>query len=170
MHISNPNPQFGSKKFTGIRDQGYNSAHASPANATGKAGLSLIHTPSLGHKFGKRVFMGSYQMSDKEVFDMHMQQIKMKGSLQNIERDIKLREEQEFTRFVQDQLRKDREKHAHIQRMINQDFVDVNAVKRHDNEEKKKHDHDVKMKETYQYFPYTGSDEVENKRKELKLA
>lgn len=100
VHVSNPNPQHGSKQFNGIRDQGYNSAHASPANATGKAGLSLIHTPSLSHKFGKRVFMGNYQMSDKDVFDLHMQQIKSKGSLQNFEREVKIKEEQEFTRFV----------------------------------------------------------------------
>jgi hypothetical protein len=33
-------------------------------------------------------------MSDKEVFDLHMQQIKVKGSLQNFDRHIRLLEEQ----------------------------------------------------------------------------
>ena len=67
----------------------------------------MIHTPYFDQKFGKRVFMGNYQMSDKEVFDLHMQQIKMKGSLQNFDRHIKLLEEQQFSKFVSDQLKKD---------------------------------------------------------------
>ena len=60
-----------------MRDQGY----LTPSASTKAAGLSVIHTPYFDQKFGKRVFMGNYQMSDKEVFDLHMQQIKMKGSL-----------------------------------------------------------------------------------------
>jgi hypothetical protein len=54
--------------------------------------------------------------------------------------------------------------------MIQDDFVEANAIKKVDNAVKKKIEHDQKLKETYQYFPYTGSDEVERKRKELKLS
>jgi hypothetical protein len=70
VHVSNPNPQPGKKKFASVRDQGY-SAHVGKAAA--KAGLSLIHTHPLAQKFGKRVFMGNSKMSDREVFDLHMQ-------------------------------------------------------------------------------------------------
>lgn len=78
VHISNPNPQHGQKKFNGVREHGYQSPASGSAAA--KAGLSLIHSPAMVSKFGKRVFMGGYKMSDREVFDLHMQQIKMKGS------------------------------------------------------------------------------------------
>ena len=43
-------------------------------------------------------------------------------------------------------------------------------MKKIENDSKKKQDHDKKMQETYKYFPYTGSDEVERKRHELKLS
>lgn len=58
--------------------------------------------------------MGNQKISDKEVFEMHMQQIKNKGSQHTFDHDMKIREEQEFTRFVQNQLRKDREKQSQI--------------------------------------------------------
>ena len=54
------------------------------------------------NKFGKRVFMGNYQLTNREVFDLHMQQIQNKGSMQHSERDAKIREEHEFSRFVHD--------------------------------------------------------------------
>jgi hypothetical protein len=71
VHLSNPNPQKGKKKFNGVREAGYHSLHASPS-ASKAAGLTLIHTPHNSSKFGKRVYMGSYQMTDKDVFDLHM--------------------------------------------------------------------------------------------------
>ena len=51
-----------------------------------------------------------------------------------------------------------------IQKLMQEDFIQANLAKKHDNEEKKKRDLDAKMQERYNYFPYTGSDEVENKR------
>ncbi len=53
---------------------------------------------------------------------------------------------------------------------MQQDFIEANAMKKIENDSKKKQDHDKKMQETYKYFPYTGSDEVERKRHELKLS
>ena len=150
-----------------MREAGYHSLHASPS-ASKAAGLTLIHTPNTSGKFGKRVYMGNYQMSDKDVFDLHMQQIKSKGSVQTFDREVKIREEQEFSRFVQDQLRKDREKQDQIQKLMQIDFIEANAAKQIDNEKKKKVETQVKMQETYKYFPYTGSEEVERKRIELK--
>jgi hypothetical protein len=98
VHLSNPNPQPG-KKFKSVRDNGYHS-HASPV-AT-KAGLTLIHTPAPNQKFGKRVYMGDYMIGDRDVFNLHMNQIKQKGSLITFDRDMKIREEQEFSKFVQE--------------------------------------------------------------------
>ena len=72
VHFSNPNPQPGKRKYGGVRELGY-STNAAGGNAAAKAGLSLIHTPALVAKFGKRIYMGNYRMSDKEVFDLHMQ-------------------------------------------------------------------------------------------------
>jgi len=72
VHFSNPNPQPGKKKYSGVREQGY-STNAAGGNAVAKAGLSFIHTPAVATKFGKRIYMGNYRMSDKEVFDLHMQ-------------------------------------------------------------------------------------------------
>jgi hypothetical protein len=80
IHLSNPNPQNGKSKFKSVRDHGYSTGYISPG-ATSKAGLTLIHTPQTVNKFGKRVFMGNYQMSDKDVFGLHMQQINYKGTL-----------------------------------------------------------------------------------------
>lgn len=168
MHISNPNPQNGKSKFRGIRDFGYKSLHSSP-NVASKAGLSLIHSPATQHKFGKRVFMGSYQMSDKDVFDLHMQQIRTKGSLQHFDRESKIKEEQSFSRFVQEQLRNDRQKYELSQKMLQIDFIESNAAKKVDNEERRRQENEKRLRETYQYFPYTGSDEVERKRHELRM-
>jgi hypothetical protein len=88
--------------------------------------------------------------------------------VQTFDREVKIREEQEFSRFVQDQLRKDREKQEQIQKLMQIDFIEANAAKQIDNERKKQEDTQVKMKETYKYFPYTGGEEVERKRQELK--
>jgi hypothetical protein len=88
--------------------------------------------------------------------------------VQTFDREVKIREEQEFSRFVQDQLRKDREKQEQIQKLMQIDFIEANAAKQIDNERKKQEDTQVKMKETYKYFPYTGGEEVERKRLELK--
>jgi hypothetical protein len=44
---------------------------------------------------------------------------------------------------------------------MQQDFIESNAAKKYDNLEKKKRDQDVKYAETYRYFPFNGSDEVE---------
>jgi len=93
----------------------------------------------------------------------------MKNSNNYFDKDIKIREEQEFSRFVQDQLRKDRMKQVEIQRLIQQDFIESNAEKRMYNQISKRKDQEVKMQETYSHFPYTGSDEVDRKRHELKL-
>lgn len=101
VHFSNPNPQPGKRKYAGVREQGY-SLNATGGTAVAKAGLSFIHTPAVATKFGKRIYMGNYRMSDKEVFDLHMQQIQMKQSLNYFDKDQKIREEQEFSRFVQD--------------------------------------------------------------------
>jgi hypothetical protein len=37
--------------------------------------------------------MGNYMMSDKEVFDLHMQQIRIKGDMHAFDRAIKIKEE-----------------------------------------------------------------------------
>jgi hypothetical protein len=110
VHASNPNPQKGKYKFKSIRDTGYATPTHGAGNATSRAGLTLIHSPYVEGKFGKRVYMGNYHMNEKEVFDLHMQQIKMKGDLHTFDRAIKIKEEQEFSKFVHDQLKKDHAK------------------------------------------------------------
>lgn len=112
--------------------------------------------------------MGAYKMSDREVFEQHMEQIRSKGSLMNLDREIKIREEQEFSKFVKEQLRKDREKQETIHKLMQQDYIDTNASIKDDNTDKKRKEQEQKFKETYKYFPFTGSDEVERKRHELK--
>jgi hypothetical protein len=52
---------------------------------------------------------------------------------------------------------------------MQQDFIESNQIKKLNNEEKKREENQQKLKETYKYFPYTGSDEVERRRLELKL-
>ena len=99
VHISNPNPQNGKHKYKNVRDHGYHSVQNSPST-TSRAGLSLITTPLMQHKFGKRVFLADQKLTDREVFELHMKQIRTKGSVQNFDREMKIREEQEFTRFV----------------------------------------------------------------------
>ena len=166
VHQSNPNPQKGKSKFKSIRETGYLTPSASQAAKV--AGLSVIHTPYFDQKFGKRVFMGNYQMSDKEVFDLHMQQIKMKGSLQNFDRHIKLLEEQQFSKFVSDQLKKDHMRQEMIQKLMKEDFLSTNHQRQEKNSEKKRQEYQQKLQEKYEHFPYKGSDEVENHRKQLK--
>jgi hypothetical protein len=61
-------------------------------------------------------------------------------------------------------------KQEQIQKLMLVDFVESNAIKRLDNEEVKRQELERKKKETYKYFPYTGSEEVERKRHELKLS
>lgn len=46
--------------------------------------------------------MGDYMIGDRDVFNLHMNQIKQKGSLITFDRDMKIREEQEFSKFVQE--------------------------------------------------------------------
>ena len=105
--------------------------------------------------------MGNYNMSDKEVFDLHMQQIKMKGDVHTFDRAIKIKEEQEFSKFVYDQLKKDHAKQDQIQRLMMADFVGENYVKRLDNIEKKKQEESSKKAERYDHFPFRGSDTIE---------
>lgn len=102
VHLSNPNPQKGKLKFKSVRDYGYATPTHGAGNTTSRAGLTLIHSPYIEGKFGKRVYMGNYHMSDKDVFDLHMQQIKMKGDVHTFDRAIKIKEEQEFSKFVHD--------------------------------------------------------------------
>ncbi len=52
---------------------------------------------------------------------------------------------------------------------MKQDFIESNTVKKHVNIEKKKKEFEDKMKETYKYFPFTGSEEVEKRRHDLKV-
>lgn len=168
VHASNPNPQKGKYKFKSIRDQGYATPTHGAGNATSRAGLTLIHSPYVEGKFGKRVYMGNYHMSDKEVFDLHMQQIKMKGDLHTFDRAIKIKEEQEFSKFVHDQLKKDHAKQEHIQRLMKADFVEENLIKRLNNIDKKKQEESAKKSERYDHFPFRGSDTIEKFREELK--
>ena len=59
-------------KFNSVRQTGYATPLHGAGNTTSRAGLTLIHSPYIEGKFGKRVYMGNYHMSDKEVFDLHM--------------------------------------------------------------------------------------------------
>jgi hypothetical protein len=93
LHLSNPNPQQGKIKYQGVRDKGYSTNVSPPVAAVTTsrgAGLTLIHSPPTIGKFGKRVFMGNFQMSSRDVFDLHMSQIKDKGSLQKNDRRSKI--------------------------------------------------------------------------------
>ena len=105
--------------------------------------------------------MGNYNMSDKEVFDLHMQQIKMKGDVHTFDRAIKIKEEQEFSKFVHEQLKKDHAKQDQIQRLMKADFVEENFIKRLNNIEKKKLEESYKKSEKYDHFPFRGSDTIE---------
>ena len=51
---------------------------------------------------------------------------------------------------------------------MQKDFIESNDAKKVDNHEKKQTDYHSKFQETYKYFPYTGSDDVEKKRALLK--
>jgi hypothetical protein len=93
VHASNPNPQKGKMKFKSIREYGYATPTHGAGNATSRAGLTLIHSPYVEGKFGKRVYLGNYNMSDKDVYDLHMQQIRMKGDVHTFDRAIKIKEE-----------------------------------------------------------------------------
>ncbi len=74
IHLSNPNPQKGKKMFKSVRESGYSVGFSPMGNQTARAaGLTLIHSPYIDGKFGKRVYMGNYQLSDKDVFELHMQ-------------------------------------------------------------------------------------------------
>lgn len=137
VHASNPNPQKGKLKFKSVRDMGYGTP-TSGTNTTSRAGLTLIHSPYVEGKFGKRVFMGNYNMSDKEVFELHMQQIRVKGDVHSIDKAVKVKEEQEFSKFVQEQLRKDHAKQEQINRLMQKDFIEENLVKRLSNIERKR--------------------------------
>lgn len=169
VHLSNPNPQKGKLKFKSVRDAGYQTGFSPLGNQTARAaGLTLIHSPYVDGKFGKRVYMGNYQLSDKDVFDLHMQQIRMKDTLHAYDKAIKVKEEQEFTKFVQDQLRKDLAKQEHIHKLMKHDFVEENMIKRLTNEEGKKEEIEKRKKEKYDHFPFLGSDTVEKHREELR--
>lgn len=92
VHASNPNPQKG-KRYKSIREYGYATPTHGAGNATSRAGLTLIHSPYVEGKFGKKVYLGNYYMSDKDVYDLHMQQIRMKGDVHTFDRAIKIKEE-----------------------------------------------------------------------------
>jgi hypothetical protein len=115
------------------------------------------------------MFMGSYHMNDKDIFEQHMQQIRTKGSLHNLDKEVKIREERHFSRYLQEQLRNDRQKQEISQRMLKLDFIESNAAKKQDNLERRRMETERKYQETYEYFPFQGSDEVERRRHELKL-
>lgn len=99
FHISNPNPQRGHRKYLGIRDLGYASMHQSPAASTHSSSFSLIGgTPNF--KFGKKVFLDN-KLSNKEVLEDHLKQMRNKADLKKFQRDSKLKEDKDFLRFVQ---------------------------------------------------------------------
>ena len=168
MHASNPNPQKGKFKYNSVRDQGYTTPTHGAANTTSRAGLTLIHSPYVEGKFGKRVYMANYLLNDKEVFDLHMQQIKIKGDLHTFDRALKIKEEQDFSKFVQDQLKKDHAKQDHIKKLMRHDFIEENMIKRMDNAEKRRKEEESKRVERYEHFPFKGSDTIERFREELR--
>jgi hypothetical protein len=52
---------------------------------------------------------------------------------------------------------------------MKEDFIKTNEERKEMNKEKKKYEIEEKMKERYEHFPYTGSDQVEERRRQLKL-
>jgi hypothetical protein len=168
VHASNPNPQKGKMKFKSIREYGYATPTHGAGNATSRAGLTLIHSPYVEGKFGKRVYLGNYNMSDKDVYDLHMQQIRMKGDVHTFDRAIKIKEEQEFSKFVHEQLKKDHAKQEQIHRLMKADFVEENLIKRLNNMDRRKQEEAAKKDERYDHFPFRGSDTIEKFREDLR--
>ncbi|CDW83282.1 UNKNOWN [Stylonychia lemnae] len=164
FHISNPNPQKGKQKFLGVREKGYNSINISPEQMST---TTSTFSPQVDFKFGKRVYVDN-KMSNKDVLEIHLQQMRDKSDTKKFQKDNKLKEDNDFINFVQGQLRRDREKWLRAQEQMKQDFVDFNGQKKVAKQHQIQTQQSEKKYEQFNYFPFTYGEQIEKYRENLR--
>mmetsp|Transcript_6386 Transcript_6386/g.10350 ORF Transcript_6386/g.10350 Transcript_6386/m.10350 type:complete len:91 (+) Transcript_6386:632-904(+) len=86
FHISNPNPQRYANRFKGVRDIGYRN-------------YEKLIDPTDVVRFGKKVNYES-KLSNDEIMQEHLRQMREKMELSKISQDIKRKQEREFLAHI----------------------------------------------------------------------
>ncbi len=120
--MANPNPQASPFKFKGARDIKAKTGASSPMHL--ESGELL--------KFGKRVaFEG--KLTNQEILDDHLRQIREINEKKRLQKDIKMKDDQQFLQYVSNQIKMEKEKHFRLNEDLKKSFLDFNDVKKVDN-------------------------------------
>ena len=84
-----------------MRDKGYHALIQSSPDKTSYSTADSLSYLSPDKRFGKKVFMDN-KLSNKEVLEIHLQQMREKDSGKKFNRDMKLQEDKDFLGFVKD--------------------------------------------------------------------
>lgn len=152
--MANPNPQNVPVKFQGVRQLGYRHYYeqADPLQ-------EVI-------RFGKKVNY-ELKLTNDEIMQDHLKKMRERMSKNKNDHDTKRKQEKEFLDQIASIERLEQQRKLFSKRTLNEDFKSVNdniMLKRMMDREL----NDVSKKnETYNYFPFVGSELVEQNRASL---
>lgn len=153
-HMANPNPQSNNYKYKGIRDLGY-TRYARDVDPT-----DIV-------KFGKKVYHGNSKMTNEEMMEFHLKQMRDKKNSVEAYNDQQRKQQLDFLNSMSMKEAFEQQKMQESRKIINDDFMEHNRQLVDRMKRKKQLQNDLKKSEQYNYFPYVAGDLIEQHRAAL---
>ena len=127
-HTSNPNPQGNLRQnFMGARD-----VESSSKSQMGEDPGDIL-------KFGKRITFGK-KLTNEDVLEAHLQQMREKMDTRKVEKDAKLKEEREALQRIKREIEQQEAMKMRSSNILKNEFLFFNDQKQLDNKLRKGHE------------------------------